>query len=357
MSQACSSCLGRSQLIGELAPAIDTALERRPALGAEVLGLDDSALRSAFGSVQESRGMERATVTGVEAVCRHSKRFPQALLELEARGLDTPAAIFVAGGLDRLENVLDGPAVTIVGGRKASGYALDTAYGLGRSLAAAGITVISGLALGVDAAAHRGALDGGGSPLAVVASGADVAYPRTNRALRDRVVEEGVVISEMPPGSPAFRWAFPARNRIMAALGAMTIVVECRARSGSLITVRCAEKLQRVVGAVPGRIDSRLAEGSNGLIREGVQVITGASAVLDELFGVEMGPDGPRGAAIELDPTLGEVLDLAVAGSSPSAIGAELDLAPGRVRAMLGELELRGLIARDRLGGWSLRQQ
>ena len=354
MSDACSACLGRSGLIGDLAPAIDAALERRPALGAEILGLDNSALRSAFGPADSHDRAPAAPRNGVDAVCRHSHRYPGALLDLEECGLDAPAAIFLAGGLERLEEILDQPAVTIVGGRRASGYALDTAYSLGRALAAAGITVVSGLALGVDAAAHRGALDGGGRPLAVVASGADVVYPEANRALRDRVAEQGVVLSEMPPGLPAFRWSFPARNRIMAALAAMTIVVECRTRSGSLITARCAEKLQRVVGAVPGRIDSRLAEGSNALISEGVQVITGASAVLDELFGVEMGADGPRTQRPALDSTLGEVLDLAVAGATPSGIGAELDLDPGRVRALLGELELRGLIVRDRLGGWSV---
>jgi DNA processing protein len=259
--------------------------------------------------------------------------------------------IYVAGGVDRLGEILGRDCVTIVGARRASAYALETAYELGRSLAVAGVTVVSGLALGVDAAAHRGALDGGGQPLAVVASGPDIAYPRTNRALRDRIAEAGVIISEMPPGTSAFRWAFPARNRIMAALAKLTIVVECRERSGTLITTDFAVQLGRQVGAVPGRIDSALARGSNALLQNCQLVVTSPEAVLDSLFGVAMGPLGLREAAPPLEAALERVLELAVAGMSAGSIGAELDMEPGAVRVVLAQLEQRGLLRSDGFGG------
>jgi DNA processing protein len=347
MSAVCASCAARAELVAALAPRIDAALTRRAGDGPEVLRLSDRELTAAFGEPPPSA----RTNVPVEVACRHAREFPGALHELDAIRQAVPAAIYVVGGLELLTELLTRPVVTIVGGRRASAYALDAAYDLGRSLAVSGVTVVSGLALGIDAAAHRGALDGGGSAIAVVACGPDVAYPRTNRGLRDRVAEQGVIVSEMPPGTPAFRWAFPARNRIMAALAQLTIVVECRERSGTLITCRFASDLGRDVGAVPGRIDSVLAAGSNALLQDCQVVVTSAEAVLDNLFGVAMGPLGLREPTPPLDPGLQSVLELAVTGAGPGSIGAALGMDPGAVRVALARLEQRGLLAPDGLGG------
>ena len=190
--------------------------------------------------------------------------------------------------------------MTVVGTRRASPYGTEVAYALGRGLGAAGVPVISGLALGIDGTAHRGCLDGGGVPVAVVASGPDVVYPRRHRSLHERVRAEGLVLSELPPGTEPYRWSFPARNRIMAGLARVTLVVEAADPSGSLITAEFAKDLGRCVAAVPGRITSSVARGTNNLLKDGATPISGTEDVLDELFGVgvrrvpEAGPPPAR---------------------------------------------------------------
>ena len=146
--------------------------------------------------------------------------------------------------------------------------------------------VVSGLALGIDAIAHRGCLDAAGTTVAVLASGVDVAYPRTNRALYERIWESGSIVSEMPPGARPYRWLFPARNRIMAALGQVTVVIEAAERSGTLITADCAADVGRDVAAVPGQVTSAAAAGTNALIRNGAALVTDAQDVLDLMYGV-----------------------------------------------------------------------
>ena len=173
---------------------------------------------------------------------------------------------------------------------------VEVAEQLGYLLAGAGLVVVSGMALGIDAAAHRGALDAGGSTIAVLGSGPDVVYPRSERRLYERITSTGAVVSEMPPGTVPGPGCFPKRNRIMAALGTMTLVVEAAQPSGSLITAEQAAKLGREVGAVPGRVTSRVARGTNALLAEGAAVIRDAQDVLDRMVGVGS-PDGaPRRA-------------------------------------------------------------
>ena len=175
--------------------------------------------------------------------------------------------------------------MAVVGSRRPSPYGLEMARSLGRGLAAAGIVVVSGLALGIDAAAHRGCLEVAGVPVAVLAGGPDLPYPRSHRRLYAEVVATGLVLSEMPPGQRAFRWSFPARNRLMAGIAGMTVVVEAAEPSGSLITAEFAQDLGRVVGAVPGRVTARMAAGSNALLRDGAAVVRSPEDVLDDLLG------------------------------------------------------------------------
>lgn len=278
----------------------------------------------------------------VDAVCAHSERFPARL-----RDLPQPPAVLYSTRLDLLS---DEPRAVVIGSRRPSEYGRTVASRLGRDLGVTGVPVVSGLALGIDAIAHRGCLDGGGRTIAVLANGVDVAYPRTNRSLYERIREHGAIVSEMPPGSRPHRWLFPARNRIMAALGDVTVVVEAAQRSGTLITADCAAELGRDVAAVPGRVTSDVAAGTNGLLRAGAALVTGAQDVLDLLYGVgarEIPPDPP----IELDRRDQRVLDLVSRGVTTDEIGHEAHLSASAVRATLARLELSGLIRRTAAGG------
>jgi DNA processing protein len=351
---ACADCLRRSFLLGLLAPRIAGLLQRPDRRAPALLSLGQDELIAAVGGDRASEVRARLESfdprharkelehAGVGAACRHGDVFPPALLELP----DCPAAVyFVPRDVGRLQAMAAPPAVAVVGARRASTYGRTVAYELGRGLGAAGISVVSGLALGIDAAAHRGALDAGGRAVAVLGTGPDVAYPRTNRPLYRRMREAGVLVSELPPGTRPFRWSFPARNRIMAGLAAMSVVVEAAERSGSLITAEFAEDLGREVGAMPGPVNARLSEGSNRLLRDGAIVIRGPGDVLDELFGAgasERASDPTAG----LDRRLRRVLDAVEAGETADSIGREADMSAREVRAARGQLESRGLIAR-----------
>ena len=229
----------------------------------------------------------------------------------------------------------------------------EVAYAFGRGLGAAGVTVVSGLALGIDATSHRGCLDGWGTPAAVLACGPERAYPRRHVRLHERVAERGVVLSELPPGTGAQRWSFPARNRIMAGLARMTLVVEAADPSGSLITAAFARDLGRAVAAVPGRVTARMAAGTNGLLRDGAMPVTSTEDVLDELYGVGLRPGRPavRGAP-PADPALRDVLDAVEGGSGVDEIVGRTGASPAEVRAALGRLEAEGHVVRGMLGGW-----
>jgi DNA processing protein len=227
---------------------------------------------------------------------------------------------------------------------------------LGRGLGAAGVTVVSGLALGIDAQAHRGCLEGDGAPVAVLACGPDIPYPRTNRRLYERICERGLVIAELPPGQRAFRWSFPARNRIMAGLARMTVVVEAAEPSGSLITGDFAIQLGRPVGAVPGQVTSSRSAGSNALLKEGATFITSAADVLDELFGSDRprSSSGPNqrqaGFAPPGDPVQRLLLEAVEAGLGVDGACAHSGLPIHEVRAGLSRLEASGHVSRDALG-------
>ncbi len=212
--------------------------------------------------------------------------------------------------------------------------------------------MVSGLALGIDAIAHDGALAGGGGrPIAVLAGGADRPYPARGRRLHDAVREAGAVVSELPPGFGVHRWAFVARNRIIAALSTVLVVVEAAERSGSLTTADFAAGLGRTVAAVPGRVTAATAAGTNGLIRDGAPLVRGTGDVLDLLADVTGATRAPRPPAppqrpAGLDAAAHRVLDAVEAGRGTLA---ELAATPDDARAVLlslGRLEAAGLIAR-----------
>ena len=198
--------------------------------------------------------------------------YPERLRDLP----DPPRMLWARGDL----SLFDRPCVAIVGTRRATAYAERVAHELGRVLAGAGAAVVSGLARGVDACAHRGALDASGATIAVLGTGLNIAYPKAHAALQAGIAERGLLLSELAPDDAAHRGSFPERNRIIAALSMLTIVVEAGVKSGALITARHATDLNREVAAVPGPIDIPQAEGSNALLRDGAQVITSIADVL-----------------------------------------------------------------------------
>jgi len=241
--------------------------------------------------------------------------------------------------------------VTVVGSRRATSYGREVARELGRELAAAGMVVVSGLAFGIDACAHRGAIDAGRT-IAVLGCGADTAYPAAHRSLWRRICEEGLVISEQPPGAAPWRWTFPARNRIMAALAGMTVVVEAASRSGSLITADLAADLGRDLGAVPGPVTSRASAGPNSLLAGGACLVRDAQDVLDAMLGAGVRRVERTGPA--LDSELAAVLAAVEAGeSSCDGVAAALGLAGPEAAAALSRLELLGYVACSTVGSYS----
>ncbi len=215
---------------------------------------------------------------GVTVLPMTSPRYPQALLELT----DPPPLIFLKGDL----GLLDGRAVAIVGSRRATVVGRRAAETLAGLLGGAGVTVVSGMALGIDGAAHRGALGAGGATVAVLGSGFGVSYPRAHKALSHEIAGKGLLVSEFLPDEPALPHHFPKRNRIIAALSQAVIVVEAGKKSGALITVDHGLDLGRDVLALPGSVENPQAEGTNALLREGARVIPDPVQILDELTGL-----------------------------------------------------------------------
>lgn len=258
--------LGRAAVC-RLARHLDRWRRRRPAdperLGAG-LGVPAEAMARALAAARGAprtaeRERRRAERAGARLLTCLDSVYPPLLRHLEL----PPPVLYVRGRLR------EEPSLAIVGSRRASAYGLEAAELFARALAAAGVTIVSGFARGVDAAAHRGALDAGGATVAVLGCGVDVDYPRGHRRLGEAIAERGAVISELPCGAEPRAWNFPVRNRIIAALSLGTLVVEAAVRSGSLITARQALELNRDVLAVPGRIFDERALGPNTLIAAG----------------------------------------------------------------------------------------
>lgn len=199
--------------------------------------------------------------------------------DLLRRTADPPARLFALGN----RSLLRQPAVAVVGSRRATPYGVNVATRVARDLAAAGIVVVSGLARGIDTAAHLAALDAGGSTIAVLGTGIDVAYPRANRHLQERIATEGLVLSELADGSEPRPHNFPVRNRIIAGLALGVVVVEAGERSGSLITARLAAEEGREVFAVPGSVFSPATKGAHKLIQDGAKLLHDLDDIWDEL--------------------------------------------------------------------------
>jgi DNA processing protein len=360
VTRACDRCLRRGALIGFLSPQIAGVIANRDNRVPSLLRLGEWELIAAVGGsargaagrlLQEfdpeaaRSGLDRS---GSEAICRHAAEYPRLLREIH----DPPNPLYVCGGVERLISLAAEPCVAMVGGRHPSDYARGVAQRLGRDLAAAGVTVVSGLALGIDAASHRGALAGGDAALAVLGRGLDASYPVRHTALFEQIVARGAAVSELMPGTRAWKWSFPARNRIMAALAHAVVVVEARESSGSLITADLAVTLHRDVAAIPGHVTARAAAGSNRLLQEGAAFVRGAEDVLGLVYGAGYVPPAPALPA-ELETPLRLVLDAVETGDSLHHAREQAELSASGLRAALGRLEALGLVRSDGLGGYS----
>jgi DNA processing protein len=309
-----------------------------------------SRWRPRLADLDPRRDLRELAAVGGRLVVPGDDEWPSGLDDLEV----PPFCLWVRGPL-RLDAVC-ARAAAIVGARASTAYGTRIAADFARECAVMGITVVSGAAYGIDAAAHLGALAGGGATVAVLAGGVDRAYPRGNEPLLDRIAAEGLVVSEVPPRSAPTRSRFVQRNRLIAALADATLVVEAGVRSGASITAKHAGKLNRPVGAVPGPITSAASAGSHRLLRDGCVCVTSAEelAELVDPLGASLGAQGlPLVSVDDLPPVDLRVLDALPLGGSAGvhslARVAGLDLPT--LTAGLGRLELAGLAERDG-GGW-----
>jgi DNA processing protein len=311
---------------------------------AAVVGEDAAAAILVFDWRQAVRNQAAAARRcGARLVLLADADYPASL-----RPIDLPPPFLLVRGEIRREDAL---AIAIVGSRKASPYGVRMAEQLSGDLAARGVTVVSGLARGVDTAAHRGAVGVGGRTIAVLGSGVDVVYPPENRRLAADVAESGAVVSQFPMGTAPLPQHFPARNRVIAGLALGTVVVEAAERSGALITARCAGELGREVYAVPGSVSAPGSQGTHALIQDGAKLVQGWEDVVAE-WPQEWrralrvpGAEGPEGAG----SGAGQEGLLALLGDEPMAVDAMVErtgLAPSEVSAGLTELELLGLARR-----------
>jgi DNA processing protein len=288
--------------------------------------------------------LARAAERDITPVPWSDPAYPPALSAI----IDPPPVLWLRGQVAALE----APAVAIVGSRAATPYGLAVGEQLAADLAAHGVVIVSGLARGVDSAAHRGALAAAGCTVAVLGSGADVVYPREHEALAREIEHHGAILSELVPGTPPQKHFFPQRNRVISGLSRAVVVIEAGEKSGSLITARCALEQGREVLAVPGNVLTGRNRGAHRLLRDGAKIVESADDILEELGtpGQGVGNHSPPGRPGNGPPTPLEdpVLACFTAGepSDLDAIVERTGLSTARLLPRLFELELRGRVRR-----------
>jgi DNA processing protein len=267
------------------------------------------------------------------------ERYPRALLDIP----DPPLMLYVKGRVE----LLSSPALAVVGSRNATAQGVANAEKFSEVLSQGGLTIVSGLALGIDTAAHKGGLRGSGSTVAVIGTGADIVYPARNRGLAHQIADEGCIISEYALGTPAIASNFPRRNRIISGLASGVLVIEAAAQSGSLITARMAGDQGREVFAIPGSIHSPLSKGCHLLIKQGAKLVESAQDILEELGNYRSMPPLTRLTEPD-DPTKTACSPLLTAmGFDPvdfDTLAARCQLDSGTISAQLLALELDGRV-------------
>jgi DNA processing protein len=325
--------------------------------GAPIGQVDVAALAQRMLDADGERELEAAAQLGARLVCPADEEWPSGLDDLVSRDADC-LGLWVRGPLSLREACER--AVAIVGTRAATDYGLLVAGELGAGLGERGWTVVSGLAFGIDAAAHRGALAAGGPTIAVLACGVDVAYPRAHRMLYDQVIAEGLALSEHPPAAPPQRARFLVRNRLIAALSAGTVVVEAAPRSGARSTARHAGELFRHVMAVPGPVTSTLSAGCHQLLRDrpDTVLVTKTDEVIEQVGSLGEFAErvsGPVRRRDLLGPAVSRVLDAVPVAKRASVerIATTAGMRVDAVEAALAALAVHGLVdASD--GAWGM---
>jgi DNA processing protein len=356
LSRACAECLRRAWLLVRLAGHLDNERERI----SELLDRADEDLIDAVGGSRTAEVRaewkafdvdpcrERCDAAGVETLCRCDPAYPAKLWDLTGE----PAVLHVAGGLERFLELVATDSVAIVGARRASPYALENARSLARGVAGA-MTVISGMASGVDTAAHEGSLHARGDTIAVLASSPERPYPPSGRLLHQQILATGAAVSELGPGVPVRRWMFPARNRIIAALADMTVLVAGRQGSGAIGTALEADTLKRKVGAVPGQITAPLSFGPHLLLRSGAYLVAEPFDILKAVF-EDRRTLRPPGLDRPGDPTLIPLFDALADGYELAEAFGEVGLDAERGLAALASLEIGGYVRRQAGGRYTV---
>jgi DNA processing protein len=357
-AKACSACVRRCVLLGELSAVLDYSLARS-ALLTELLSLGDEELidalggrrRAALRALHNMRQEPVAASGAGESWCRHDDRFP-----LRAGDPAAPHLLDIAGGLQRLAGMLSAPTVAFLDSREASGYGTTMASSLSRGLASAGVTVVAGLHGPIGQAAHAGSDRIGAGAVGVLGDGLG-ACEGGAATLRDLVVANGCVLSELPSAAGGRGWARVAAERIVAGLGDVVVVIETVDREEGLAAAIRARELGKRVSAVPGMLTNPLARGPHELLRQGARLITGAADVLDLLHesGAPASGSSQPGRADNTPASAGSarVLDAVGAGCDTIenlSLATGLDGRPMELLSALGELEALGLLGRSAAG-------
>lgn len=317
--------------------------EPRRVLAASRAALNQHVADSLSSLIQQDGPADAVAAVGVwledpanQVITLADAAYPQQLLQIP----DPPLLLYVKGRVDLLSR----PSLAVVGSRHGSAQGLANAEAFAGALSDAGLTIVSGLALGIDAAAHRGGLAGTARSVAVLGTGADTVYPARNRALAHDLAERGALVSELPLGTRPLPGNFPRRNRLISGLAIGCLVVEAAADSGSLITARLAAEQGREVFAIPGSIHSPLTKGCHALIKQGAKLVEGASDILEELRLPARPTSAPAHSAV---PDSGARLLLDALGHDPCDLGtltARCGLSVAQASALLTQLELDGLV-------------
>jgi len=314
----------------------------RSALARHVSGPTAAALAAGVNSDVLATVKEWLADAANHVVSILDERYPRPLLQIA----DPPLLLYVKGDLE----VLGRPALAIVGSRSATAQGITNAESFAQTLSDAGLAIVSGLALGIDAAAHRGGLAGRARSIAVVGTGLDIVYPARNRALAHELAENGALISEFPLGTPVRQGNFPRRNRLISGLSLGCLVVEAAVGSGSLITARSALEQGREVFAIPGSIHSPLARGCHALIKQGAKLVESAQDVLEELrlpAGAATGGAPPPAPADGIASRLPAEF-LAALGFDPfdpDTLAERAGMTAAQVAALMTQLEIEGVLA------------
>ncbi len=324
---------GLRKLLGAFGLPQNILRAGRSALASVVSADVATRLLSDLDAAAVEAALEWAAADGHAVITLADSDYPQLLLETP----DPPALLYLRGRRELLART----SLAVVGSRNATPQGAGNAEQFARAFSCAGLTIVSGLALGIDAAAHRGGLEGPGSTIAVLGTGADILYPHSNRALGERIAREGLIVSEFPLGTPPHGGNFPRRNRVIAGLARGCLVVEAALASGSLITARLAAEQGRDVFAIPGSIHSPHSKGCHALIKQGAKLVESAQDLLQELrIEAQLAPPAAG------SPAAGGLLaHLGYDSCDIDTLCARSGLTADVVSAMLLQLELDGKVA------------